>query len=97
MGTIDVNSIISYDSEILTSELLDGEMVMMNLDRGQYYGLESVGRKIWELLEKPIKVSTLVDQLMVDYSNVDKETCVVDTIDFLTDLRQEGLVQVHNM
>ena len=79
----------------MTSKLLDNEMVMMNIDRGSYYGLEQAGSQIWEALAQPITVSDLIDRLMTHYPNTDRAVCTTDTIDFLNELVKEELIVVH--
>ena len=32
---------------------LDGEKVMMNIDKGEYFMMNEVGSRIWELIEEP--------------------------------------------
>jgi hypothetical protein len=32
------------------SDIIDGEVVIMNLERGSYYGLDQVGADVWQLI-----------------------------------------------
>ncbi|MGB1254127.1 MAG: PqqD family peptide modification chaperone [Candidatus Promineifilaceae bacterium] len=95
MSKIDLNTTVSFREDIMTSRLLDDEMVMMNIDRGSYYGLEESGTKIWEALEAPIKVNNLIDQLVNHYEGVDRAGCAADTLSFLNEMLQEELVVIH--
>ena len=48
-----LETIVERNHEIDATDL-DGEKVMMDLDKGQYFMLNGVGGDIWELTEKPI-------------------------------------------
>lgn len=72
---------------------LDGEVVMMSVEKGSYYGLDPVGSRIWELLEEPKTVSEVVDELLEVYE-VDPEVCMRDTVAFLESLIDEELAEV---
>ena len=70
---ISTEIIISQIEEIVASDI-DGEIVMMSIENGEYYGLDEIGSRIWELIEKPVKVSNLIDTLLERF-DVDRETC----------------------
>jgi Coenzyme PQQ synthesis protein D (PqqD) len=87
-----LNSIIQRDPEIIAAEA-DRDIVMVSIATGHYYGLSDVAREIWETIERPIKISDLVDDLTASY-HVDASSCEVQTLSFLEVLRDEGLLQV---
>ena len=73
---------------------LDGEVVMLRLETGKYYGLGSVGSRIWELIAQPCRIAEVIDKLAAEYE-VTRKTCVIDTVKFLTHLAAEGLISVN--
>ena len=82
---INLNSVIQRDTKnLLTSEVGD-EMVMMDLEGGNYISLNKVGRVIWEQIEQPIKVEALISYLTGRF-NIDKDTCTTDTLAYLQDM-----------
>ena len=85
------DSVVVRISEIPSVDL-DGEVGMMNISRGKYYSLDSVGTRIWELLENPIQVSLLIESLQLEY-NVEKNQCEMDVVTFLKKLIDEDLVR----
>ncbi len=91
---ISKDSIIKKTDEIVESAI-DGETVMMSIENGEYYGLDSVGSHIWELIQSPIKVSELVDTLLKKY-NVDHNTCESDVMEFLNELNNNKILVVEN-
>lgn len=56
-----VNSYSKFvrDNNMLTADL-DGELCMLNSEQGKYFCLNSVGSRIWELLESPKSAEELV-------------------------------------
>ena len=51
-----LHSRVSVNDDVLFQEL-DGEGVLLNLKTGVYFGLDSVGARVWQLLEKYAVVS----------------------------------------
>ena len=72
---------------------MDGEKVMLNIEKGSYYGLNSIGSHIWELLASPRTIQELVDVLTKEYS-VEQEICQRDILLFINKLYDQGLVDV---
>lgn len=72
---------------------MDGDTVMMSIARGEYYGIGGVGSRVWELLEQPISLSTIVGMICKEF-DVDEPTCQADMVRFLGELQEHGLVTV---
>ncbi len=92
MYTIDLKMTIQRNSEMVSTKM-DGETVMMSIDNGEYYGLDSIGSRIWEILEKPIRVNALIEELLNEFE-VDKEQCEADTLGFLNQLLEKKLLRI---
>ena len=70
-----------------------GETVILNYGKGAYYGLDEVGVRIWDTLEKgPQTIDTLCDAVTEEY-DIDADTCKSDIDILLKDLISEGLVE----
>ncbi|MCI1780207.1 MAG: PqqD family peptide modification chaperone [Bacteroidales bacterium] len=80
------------DVHLIASELGD-DMVMMDIHNGLYISLNSTGRKIWEMIENPVRLSVLVEKLSVKY-NVDYDTCYNETIAFLENLYEKKALDI---
>jgi len=65
------------DEDFLCTEV-DGETVIMNINTGHYFGLNSVSTDIWKIMEKPISYQELIKNLLKEY-DVEQETCEKDT------------------
>ena len=86
------DTIILRSNELLSSDL-DNETVMMDIERGDYYGLDSVGARIWALAEAPVSFSDICEKLQAEYE-VSPEQCESDVTRFLGDLLERGIVRV---
>jgi len=76
-----------------TSCDLDGEMAIVNFDKGVYYGLDPTGARIWTLLREPSTIEELCDTLAAVY-DVDRSTLESDVRGFVRDLADQGLVEI---
>lgn len=87
-----INSLVQRNPKLIANQM-DGEIVMMSIDNGEYYGLDETGSRIWELLESPVSVQKLLDTLLEEFE-VDQEECKNDTLEFLNDLLDKNLLLV---
>ena len=72
---------------------IDGDLVMMNIGQGEYYGITGVGSRIWELLATPITVADIVRVICTEY-DVEEAQCQADTQAFVEELIKLGLASV---
>lgn len=84
------DSLLQRSGDIITSEA-DGEIVMMNIETGQYHSINEVGSDIWKMLESPIKLSDICKNLLADY-DIDEKTCEDEVLKFVEHLSNEGLL-----
>jgi len=86
------DTIISRIVEVVAAEM-DGEIVMISIENGKYYGMDSIASRIWELIEAPKSVAEVVRILGEEYE-VKQQQCQEDILGFLNCLHKEGLVKV---
>lgn len=72
---------------------VDGQMVLLDVEKGQYFGLNEVGLVIWRRLEKPATVAELSEAVMEEFE-VETSQCEQDVIVLLRELKEHGLVQL---
>ena len=89
---IKLSSIVSKSTELLASEL-DGELVMMDVESGKYYGLNGMGSVIWNMIDDPKSVSEICLQLEKEY-DVEKETCEQEVMAFLNSMDKEKMLVI---
>jgi hypothetical protein len=87
---ITTNTRIQRKDNLLFNHI-DGEVVMLSVENSEYYGMDKVGSRIWELLEHPIVFKDLVIKLMDEY-NVSEQQCYHETLDFINKLCDKNMV-----
>ena len=78
---ININNVVSRRNDIDTTDL-NGEIVMMDLEKGRYFSLNGVGSRIWEIIEEPIGINKIVDCLLEEY-DVNRNECEENVLEFL--------------
>ena len=71
---------------------LEGESVLLNLETEQYYVLEDVGTRMWQLLAQHGEVDAVIPQLMNEY-DVSEDTVRGDLVALIEALAAAGLVK----
>ncbi len=76
---------------------VDGEIVLLNVVTGQYFGLDLVGSRVWQLLQQDgeagTPISTLQARVMAEF-DVDEPTAHVDLTALVRQLLDQQLVTV---
>jgi hypothetical protein len=67
---------------------LAGEAVILDLKSGVYYGLNSVGASIWNLIQEPRTINEVRDAILAQYE-VEPEQCDRDIKALLEELEAE--------
>ena len=78
---ISMDSVVNASSELVAANL-DGEVVILGFKSGSYYSLADVGSFVWDLLQKPQKVSDLRDAILSEYE-IEAAQCEQDLLDLL--------------
>lgn len=89
---ITTESVVSVSREQVSTEL-GGEVAILGLADGVYYGLDPVGAFIWKQLREPRTVADLQAAILDEY-DVDEQKCREDLLRLLAELQQHGLIQV---
>ena len=74
---------------------MDDETVMMSMEKGEYYGVNPVGRRIWELLATPGTAAGICEVLFEEYK-VSRVQCCQEVLAFLTHLAEKDIIKVIN-
>jgi hypothetical protein len=90
--TMDLQTTVARNEDIIFSNM-DDETVMMSIEKGEYYGINPVGRRIWELLETPVTVAGICEVLGNEY-NVSPEQCRNEVLAFLTQMSEKDIIKV---
>lgn len=93
MTTLTLSTPISRNADLLAADM-DGETVMMSIERGEYYGIGGVGTRVWELLAQPTSIAEIIRSICAEYE-VDEAACRADMQAFVEKLVQNGLITAH--
>ena len=78
------------DAGVVEAEI-DHEVVAINIETGNCYGLNPVGSRIWNLISAPVSVGEVCATLISEYQ-VQPATCEQQVLSLLEELRAEGLI-----
>jgi hypothetical protein len=69
------------------------ELAILDLEQSVYYGLDPVGARIWELLQTPTALSSVVDVVVAEF-DVDYGTARADLLALVGELLDKQLVNL---
>ncbi len=84
------DTIIRRNESLLFSKM-DEEVVMLSIENSEYYGMNNVGSRIWELIEHPQKVGDLIQLLTKEYE-VEQKECENDVLFYLDELLKKNVI-----
>lgn len=68
------------------------EVMILGVDSGTYFSVDSVGRDIWQLVQTPCTFQSICERLISEY-DVDPAECETEVRGFLGTLLERGLIQ----
>jgi len=74
---------------------LDDELVMIDIDLGKYFSMNSIASSIWECIDSPKTKDEICDELLNEYA-IDRTTCTQEVSAFLDELIRMKLVSEVN-
>ena len=95
MTAIPNDATIVRSDHVVANDLSDTEAVMLDIERGTYFGVRDAGRAIWNELEVPTSLDAICAR-MIERFEVDEETCRRDVGRFLEDLAAQGLIEIRD-
>lgn len=88
---IAAHALVSRSDSAVVAEV-DGQLVALDVNQGVCYGLNRVATRIWNLIQTPTTADKIVDVLTQEF-DVDRATCLAETLYLLTDLQAAGLAR----
>jgi hypothetical protein len=92
MGSLNPETTLVADRTHVSAEV-DGEIVVLQVTTGTYFGVDDVGAFIWRRLQEPMTVQDLCSAVVARY-DVESAHVAEDLDRFLNDLLGAGLVAV---
>ena len=72
---------------------IDGETVMMDIENGEYYALNEVGTRVWELTKEKITINNIISILLNEY-DVNADQCRESILNFIERLYNDDLIKI---
>ncbi len=91
MTNLTLNTCLTRDPDLVCAEM-DGDLVMMSIENGEYYGIGGVGTRIWELLDQPTTIQQLVETIKTEF-DIEEDRCRDDVLSFSEKLFELGLIK----
>ena len=89
------DTIIVAAKQQISSEL-SGEAVILDLHGGNYFGLDEIGARIWNLLQQPTTLAEIRDALLQEY-DVTPERCEQEVKTLLEEMAAHHLIDVQTV
>ncbi len=84
---------VVVQAEGLPSACIGDEIAFMSIKNSKYYGLDSVGTRIWNMIDKPKKICEMVDELLTEY-DVERTICEDNVLELMDKLLEEELIHI---
>ena len=78
-------------SDSVSAADVQDEIVLLHIDRGEYFGMNAVGQQVWHLLEVPRSVDDLVVEIAAEY-DAEESTIRSDITQLVTQLLDKGIL-----
>ena len=88
-----MDDVFRIDAANIMHEVIDGEVVVVNLENGTYYSLDAVGADVWTLLAEGRTLTAVVDAVAARYVG-ERDTIAAGVEAFVRRLHEEKLVTV---
>lgn len=87
---MDLETQLSIPPQVM-SRLVGDETVLLDLSSGIYFGLDGVGKRIWETIEKGQTLAQIATLITSEF-DVEEAQAQTDVIEFANTLIERGLL-----
>ena len=87
---MNLNQNITLSPEVISQEV-SGETVLLDLESENYFGLDEVGTRIWQLIKETNDLAAIYQTLLTEY-DVSEERLQQDLDTLLGEITKLGLV-----
>jgi len=89
---MNLNKKVTFADSVFAQEV-DGEMVLLDMESENYFGLDEVGTSIWQAMQEKETLQEVLDVLLEQYE-VEEEMLENDLKVFVAKLKESGLIEV---
>jgi len=87
---IELESVVSRVQGHISAEV-DGELVVLSVEQGKYFGFDDIAQVIWERLKEPVRVASLCLELGSEFDAAPL-TIETDVLRLLNRLHSEEMI-----
>ena len=87
---MNLNQTVTLSPEVISQEV-SGETVLLDLDSENYFGLDEVGTRIWQLIKETSDLQVIYNTLLEEYE-VEEQRLQTDLDALLGEISGLGLV-----
>lgn len=88
--SMNLNQTIALSPDVISQEV-SGETVLLDLESENYFGLDEVGTRIWQLIKETNDLNAIFNTLLEEYE-VTEERLQQDITVLLTEIEGLGLI-----
>ena len=89
---MDLNQTVTISTEVISQEV-SGETVLLDLESENYFGLDEVGTRIWQLIQESGDLQSIYNTMLEEY-DVSEEQLEEDLEKLLEEVSKIGLVKL---
>ena len=89
---MNLNQKVTFADTVFAQEV-DGEMVLLDMESENYFGLDEVGTSIWQAMQEKETLKEVLEVLLEEYEVV-SDVLEEDLSTFVDKLVESGLVKV---
>jgi hypothetical protein len=82
-------------SDNVLFQQINNECVLLDMDSEQYFGLDDVGARMWQILSEDGDPEKALTQLLSEY-DTDENTLRQDLVNLIAELGNEKLISIEN-
>lgn len=87
---------VTIPEDVIARDIGDGEMVLLDINNEDYYGLDEIGARVWKAITSGVSVQKSCEMLSEEFDS-DYDTLSNDVCEFIEDLKQNGLIKVSDV
>lgn len=91
--SLGLESVVCASPQQVSCNVAD-EAVLLSMRNGEYYGLNEVAACIWRHIQEPRTVLQILDALLAEYCDIEKEECEHAVVGFLNEMISLKLIDV---
>ncbi len=89
---MDLENRVTFADTVFAQEV-DGEMVLLDMNSENYFGLDEVGTAIWQFMQESGELKVVFQHMLESY-DVEESILQRDLVTFVEKLKERKLIEV---